>query len=78
MTIIDTKYPKTLYVTSDDYYPYHGIKQLIGRETLESSVRDDDKENEVAVYQLVGVNKYKKKVTRTSVVEKVDDASNNS
>jgi len=64
-------YPKTLYVREDNLYPYTGVKFLIGRKDLEATVRDNNEENVVAVYQLVSVNKYKKTVTKTSVVEQV-------
>jgi len=65
------EYPKTLYVVNEDKYLYMGIKQLVGRDSLEKSVEDNGQENEVAVYQLVSVNKFKKTVTKTAIIEEV-------
>ncbi len=65
------EYPKTLYVREEDTYPYYGLKQMIGRRGLESTVPDNGQENEVAVYQLVSVGRYKKTVTRNAVVDEV-------
>jgi len=65
------EYPDTLYVVEESTYPYCGFKHLAGKHTLESAVPDNEKENVVAIYQLVRVEKYKKITTRTSIVEKV-------
>lgn len=63
------EYPKTLYVTSESPYHPYTTPALVGRGNLESAVLNNHKENEVAVYELVSVNKYKKTVT--AVVEQV-------
>lgn len=66
------KYPETLYVVDENMsYPFHELSNLVGKETLESAVPDNNKENVVAVYQLVKIEKYKKTVTKTSTIEKV-------
>jgi hypothetical protein len=65
------EYPDTLYVVEEHCYPIYDIKHLVGKHTLESAVPDNNVENEVAIYQLVRVEKYKKITTRTSIVEKV-------
>lgn len=71
MTIIGREYPKTLYVKEEEYYPYVGLKHFVGREDLKTCVRDDNTDNEIAVYQLVSVDKYRKTVIKTETVEKV-------
>lgn len=70
----EKKFPKTLFVAREYTYPYVSpdSTQMVGHEALESAVTDNDKGNEVAIYQLVSVDNYKKLVTRTSVLEKVD------
>lgn len=66
------EYPKILFVRQESLpYPYYELKRLIGRENLESTVPDDEKEHTVGLYQLIAVETYKKKVTRTETVNKV-------
>ena len=65
--------PQTLYVVETNmYYPFQECTYLEGKETLESAVRDNGEEQVVGVYQLVRVEKYKKVVTKTAVLEKVE------
>lgn len=70
------EFPTRLYVTEEPIYLGFSScsnppKQLVGSGHLESVIPDNDKEKTVAVYELIRVEKYKKTVTRTSVVEKV-------
>ena len=68
------EFPKTLFVV-DEMVPGAHLRdytQLIGKRCLESAVRDNGRENTVAVYQLLEVRKYKKIVTTTAVVERVN------
>lgn len=68
----DKKFPNRLYVAEKDRgWPMSGLKYLEGTGHLESLVPDNNEETTVAVYELVRVEKYKKLVTRTEVVEKV-------
>jgi hypothetical protein len=74
-------YPKTLYVKSEPMYLGMGfsdinITHLVGKPTLKQAVPDNDKENEIAVYQLVSVGKFKKTVTKTETVEEVRTVQN--
>jgi hypothetical protein len=71
----DKKFPSRLYVTEEPVYLGYPttpeLRHLVGTGHLESAVPDNNKEKIVAVYELIRVEKYKKTVTRTSVVEKV-------
>ena len=61
------EYPATLFVTEEK--SFYGFNHLVGSGDLENRVREE-KETEVAVYRLVGVETYKKTVKIETVVEK--------
>ncbi|SRR6266702_33189 len=64
------EYPKTLYVNEREKDYVHDNKQLVGSGHLSSMILEG-RETEVAVYQLVGVETYKKTTKVESVVEKI-------
>ena len=66
----DTKYPHRLYVTEkSEMYPMHELKYLRGEKDLESAVTEE--ETVVAVYELVRIEKYKKIVSRTEIIQEL-------
>lgn len=69
---MSAEFPKTLFVRYECMpYPMNDFTQLVGYAELEMAVPDNEKENPVAIYQLVSIDNYKKVVTRTSKIEKV-------
>ncbi len=72
------EFPKTLYVRERDVSPYVGIKEWYSTGYLEGAIPDNGQANVIAVYELVSIGSYKKTITKTSVVQKVSDGSDNS
>jgi hypothetical protein len=69
------EFPEILYVAEETHYlgySDHG-KHLVGSGNLDSRVPDNERETIVGTYKLVTVEKYIKKSTRTSVIEKIND-----
>lgn len=70
-SIQKTEHPETLYIVKRDRYPFRELgKVWTGEEKLEDAVTDNGKPQTVAVYQLVEVRQYKKKITTEVILER--------